>query len=557
MAKKVLFWEQEENGRINPIESNKIDISNGLTAEYNTQVELLTDPNFDNWSVIGLIPSDWETMNFGNTSASRSTDKHSGDYAVELTSDAAFEESFLSELFGGGDAGSLETLQLKVWAKGLTGVPNLFYIYQCDAGEDTYYYNFTGENVGTWTIPGGEGPDATQLGSIPITSEYTELVGELVTIPDGASGGVTMFGVASALTGATAVLDDVEILVETVNVAQNASFEDWEPIEGLTDWDTGNYGDDGEATTFTKESTIKRAGNYSVKSTGNNGQYSYVAELVEGGTPDAEAYTSIFGRGDSGNQGTPAVKKFILNNELDQATQIWDFQAEEWINTQGEYFDWEDDLNEDTRDNLAIGNNEEWAEAGHDIVFPATGKIYMVAYTEISTDEDIVYMDTASVESAGVGYGDIVTVDIDGKMTVDGEIACDDATGDGSVVNLGQLKEVGTVILGSALVDMTTIATTTIYGEPTNSIPLFVVQVCEEVSDYLGGPVWQMGTNNPDYNDLISPGTVAPYSEGVARTTYLDSSNVLQPTEKVAINVTTGSDATTHNVRCYIFGIKV
>ena len=542
------------------ITGDKLDISAGLTAEYNTQVEQLTDPNFNNWGVTGLIPSDWDIMNMGGTSASRSTDKHSGDYAVSLTSDAEFGESYVSEFFAGGGAGSLETLQLKVWAKGLTGVPNLFYIYSCEIGEDEYYYNFTGgEGVeGTWTIPAGEGPDDTQIGVIPITSEYTELVGEEVTLPDGASNGITMFGVSSALTGAVAVLDDVEILVEAVDVAVNGGFENWTTIEGLTDWDTGQFSDDGGTeTTFTKESTIKRAGSYSVKSVGNNGNYSYLAQLIEGGTADETLYASYYARGVAGNAGTPKTRMCFLNHDLDNATQVWKTDTEEWeayINIAG--------LDNDNFIDLSINTSETFTESTEELTMPVSEKVYMIVYTEIPTDDDVVYVDSLSLTKSDLGYGNIITVDVNGNVDVDGELVVDDATSDDAVPTLRQVKETGAVVLGSGLVDMTAVATTEIYVETTNSIPLFVVQVCEEISDYSEAPVWSIGTNDSDYDNLISGGTEpTPVVVGGVQTKYLVTTATLKEDniayKNVKVNVTTGSDATSHKVRYYLFGIKL
>lgn len=558
-AAKMLFWEQVGSGVISPIDDNKMDISAGLTASYLTSVEQLTDGGFENWSITGYSPDSWDMQRMGGTAVERSTDSHAGTYAAKLTSDSEFDGLYISDLFTGGSADGTETLQLKVWGKRLTGEANVFYAYSYPDGEDEYYYNFTGANIGTWTVPVGGMPAADQLGSIALTTSYSQAVGTEVTVPEGKTGASVSFGVSSSVTGATAVIDNVEILVATVDEAVNGDFEAWSPIEGLDDWETGQTGDDhgiGAQTTFTKESSVVQSGTYSIKSTGDNGNYSFVGQLIEG-TADESLDAHYYARGDAGNAGSPATKMLFLNEEIASATHIWNHTGNVWELVLGEYFSWDDDLDSDNVKTLAINNSEVWTQSAETLTIPATGKVYMIVYTEIP-GEDIVYVDSASIQKEDTGYGPLMSVNsTTGKVTFDGEIAAQPTTSDDGLVNLGQLKETGVTLLGSGLVMFHVQAGYTIYESTDDAIPLFVVQVCEESDNYSSGPTWSMGTNAEDYNNMITSGTGSPAGEKTKISVFMTGGYILEAEQDVIVNVTIGSTATEHAVRFYLFGIKL
>jgi len=155
-------------------------------------------------------------------------------------------------------AGSLETLQARIYAKRLTGSPNVSVLYGCENGEDSYNYNFTGASAGTWTVT-TEMPTADNFETLTATDSYTQLTGTQVTVPEGYTDGfVYIFG-SSANSGDTMVIDDYEVLIEGTDQAVNGDFEAWTDVVGPDSWLTGTINDDG-AGIITEETTIVNTG---------------------------------------------------------------------------------------------------------------------------------------------------------------------------------------------------------------------------------------------------------------------------------------------------------
>ena len=538
-----------------------IDISDGLSATYTGPVQQLLNKDFNDWSLSGRTPDDYELMSLGG-SVERSTDKHAGTYAAKLTISALYSAGFyISPLMGNyttAVAGSLETLQARIYAKRLTGSPNVSVLYECENGEDSYNYNFTGANAGTWTVT-TEMPTADNFETLTATSSYTQLTGTQVTVPEGYTDGFAYIFGSSANSGDTMVIDDYEVLIEGTDQAVNGDFEDWTDVVGPDSWLTGTINDDG-AGIITEETTIVNTGTSSVKMEDNgDSPKSYVGQLFTGTAGDEISF-SYYARGASGNASAVRSSMIFLNNTVDEADEIFNYTTGAWE----EYSD-TGDLDADNQRYLLVTNSEVFSQDSYsEIPAPTSGKILAVVWMESSGEEgDVMYVDTASMFFSEAGTNEVQSVDSDGKTTFPGEVSGQDATLDNSFLTLGQFKEQGGGLLGTVEVDMTAVAKTILYTNITGKrvIPLRVVQVCIAEADYSNTATWSMGINDADYNNYITSGSVAtPGTAGYFQQDEIASVSAVTSMEtgdNMKINVTTGATATTQTVVFRVYGIVV
>ena len=539
---------------LSPNTSVQPDISNGITALYNTDVEQLTDGSFEDWEITGYTPDDFGSDNpLGATVAQRFADSHAGDYAILLTADAANGPIYISDMWAneGAMAEDEATLQVRMYAKRGTGSGNLIIRYLCYDGETEYTYNFTGVNAGTWTETGGP-PSSDQMETLTLTNEYAQVTSTQVTIPVGYTGGMALFIAVSSNTGDTVLVDDFELLIDASDEAVNGNFESWTAVEELTYWESGDLNEaNGE---IVKEETIVYSGDYAVRMETYDGNKNYVAQLIEG--TEAEALTcSYFARGAAGNAGTVNTTIYFLNNTFALADEVWNKTTSSWeayTNFAG--------LDSDNITVLSINASETFTQDTAVPTIPASGKVLQVVYGESDVNDDLIYVDLASATKEAQGYGPLVTVDsTTGKVTFDAEVAVDEAISDTSAVNLGQLKSTGVVLLGSVTVDMTATAATTLYTASGNVMPLFITQRCITQDTITNPAVWSIGTNSTDFNNYVASGgataSVVDYAYVLPLGGIAGSYPILGNTDILKLNVTTGATATAHTVTWDVFGI--
>ena len=537
-----------------PKESQKVDVSNGITSYYNTAVDQLTDGSFELWVITGYTPDDFGSDNALNaTPAERSTDSHAGTYAMLLNCDGAFGGNYISDTWINMAAMAVgdETLQIRFYGKRGTGTGNAALMYNCVDGEDNYIWNFTGASAGTWTILVGP-PSADQIETLTLTSSYTQVTSTQVTIPSGYTEGMCILFGLSANTGDTILVDDYELLIASSDVATNGTFEAWTAVEGLTNWTIGRFS--GSETSVVKESSAVYSGTYAVKMTDRHNNSNYVSQLITG-TPAETLTARHYARGAAGNAGTVYSVMFFLNNTMGSADQVWNKTTTSWE----AYTDF-GSLDDDNRIFLEVSVSEVYTPSQTVLTIPASTKVQMIIFQSATDSDDLMYVDLASETKLTLGYGDLMTVDANGKTTFDGEIVGSDATGDTGLVNLGQLKETGLVLLGSQEVDMTSIAATTIHTASANELPVLISHVCTSVDAYSNPPTFSIGTNSTDYNNLVASGG-ATASVGTYTWNTLLGTTTAYPTlassDAVKVNVTTGSTATTHDVTFYVFGVLI
>lgn len=541
----------QDGDKLSPIGSNKVDISDGLTALYDIPVEQLTDGSYENWSIVRYSPDDYKTSSMGGTDVARSTDSHGGTYAALLTCDVSFV-AFISDVLTNGGTAAVgdETLQCRVWGKRVTGSGNVGYVYECADGEDTYFWNFTGANADTWTLD-TDGPGADQVGTLTLTSAYSQVTGDSVTVPSGYTDGVVSLFGSSSNSGDTIVIDDFENLVAGSDTATNGNFEAWTAVNGLDSWDMVELG--GNIATMSKEETITYSGDYAVKMKVGGGSKNSVSQLISG-TAAEELTCSYYARGAAANAGTVNTVQYFLNNTFALADEVWNKTTSAWE----AYTDF-NSLDSDNTTILSINTSETFTQDTAVPTIPASGKVLQVIYGESDADDDLIYVDLASIIKTTQGYGPLATVNsTTGKITFGGEIASEDATADGSAVNLGQLKSTGIVLLGSVTVDMTAIAATTIYTAVGNVMPLFITQRCATVDTISGAPTWSIGTNSTDFNNYVASGGATVQAVGNVMLNLLGAiANypVLTDGTLLKLNVTTGATATAHTVTWDVFGI--
>ena len=546
----------KSDGVIKPRTStDKIDISAGLTASYNTPVEQLTDGSFENWTITGYTPDDFGSDNpLGATVAQRSEDSHGGDYALLLTADAANGPIYISDMWAneGAVAEDEATLQIRNYAKRGTGSGNLIVRYLCYDGETEYGYNFSGDNVGTWTTTGGP-PSSDMMETLTLTSSYTQVTSTIATIPSGYTDGMALFVAVSSNSGDTVLVDDFELLIDASDEAVNGDFDDWTAVEGLTYWNIEEEGE-GHTATLEKEETVVYSGDYALKITTNDGNKSSVSQLIEG--TESESLTcSYYARGDSENAGSVETTMYFLNNTKALADEVWNKTTSSWE----AYTDF-DSLDADNLIVLSINTSETFTQDTATPTIPGSGKVLQVVYGYSSGDDDLIYIDLASITKLASGYGPLATVNsTTGKITFGAEIASEDATADGSVVNLGQLKQTGVVLLESVTVDMTATATADLYTATGDAMPLFITQRCVTEDTITNPPTWSIGTNSTDFNNYVASGGATAATVDYAYLLTLGgiagAYPILGNTDILKLNVTTGATATAYTVTWDVFGI--
>ena len=358
--------------------------------------ERITDGSFNNWTPIEH-PNNFEVDNLG-VHPEKSTDKYAGDYACKL--ETCFDidgGTYVSSLITNeASANAGETIQAKIYGKYLAGDVNVAVYYAYPDGDDEVYYNFSGVNIGTWTI-GGDGPSGDQMEILALTDSYTQKVFTTsAVVPAEKSGAVAVVTILGG-SGKTAVLDNLEVLVDGVDAAVNGTFEAWTTVDYTpTDWDFGQVQPEGggDDSTIEREEVIVDSGTYSVKFTINNDKGPYVAQLIEssGGSTVSLSYKAR----KSESLLDVNTEAFLYDDDPLTATKMWNFGG---VNA-GTWTDIGEGPGGDQKKTLAL--TDTFAADSFIVSYPATGKVYFWIVGRSASMPEPVYVDTCSaVESDG------------------------------------------------------------------------------------------------------------------------------------------------------------
>jgi len=375
----------------------------------------LLNGGFEDWTVVE-VPSSW-TVEFAAEqypTIEKSTDKYAGTYALllpvvyNLSEGVNISDTIEQAITTAGE----DTIQLKAYVKRSSGTPDLLYYYYYEDGEDLYYYNFTGENVGTWTIA-AEGPSSDQLATLSATDSYAQVAGAIATIPEGVLS--VWAGYASVGTiGHELLVDNVEILNNGVDEAVNGTFETWEnsAYELLDDWDFGEIAYvSGDHSTIEKEAVVVQAGLAAVKMTLNNDSSPYVAQLLSKVRGDSANF-SIFSR-KATSENAVSLEVFVYDDVLATATKMWDFVLGTWVAIGG---------GPGADQKITTVLSDSYVEITDSFEFPETNKAYIWVVGRSESMGEIVYVDTASTkenfEPIFEATTDIESGDIEGTQKI-------------------------------------------------------------------------------------------------------------------------------------------
>jgi len=435
---------------------NSASIGYTVTATDNYNPELLLNNSFENWDLV-YAPDDFDSDDspVDITSVGRTTDSHSGTYALFLKAETAFLTSFRSIALWNTSATftTADTIQTRFWAKQSVGTPSAIVVYMYkDAGATTYAYNFTGANIGTWTALMGP-PSADQVEVIALTGSYAQYASTIATAPAGvASDSQVRFGFIGS-NGDIGFIDDLEVTISSVNTATNGDFELWtSDYVTLQDWDTSFFGaGGGDDPEIRAETTTVYDGTVAVTLESKNGKGSYIEQSIT---------TALYGYFNVWIHDTGAatnVRMAALNGPVASATEEYDSATDTW----GAYGG-----GEPTKyiEGTTAGA---WAEIGlGEVTSPVSGIINVVIWNDFGAGDASSIVDLSSFETplipklagylvkgdqVAISYGSLnqhlilaaINFDLTGTTEMDGSgitIRAGDAISHGGAVDGGDIE---------------------------------------------------------------------------------------------------------------------
>jgi hypothetical protein len=363
-------------------------------------VEKILNKDFDDWQG-GEIPEGGELATAGAgidiTKISKSEDKTTGDYAVELEIYDAVEGfgnlsmilDYNLETAGNGDEIQV-TLQSKA-PEGNTGSISIAVIYRVDFGEGREeHYNFVTEG---WE--GGFGPD--HIFTQEISSVYSLIEIPSSVLPEASSG--TISGVefqvlfSGVNLGDKGLIDDLRILLNGVNEATNTDFSDWSFFPtGIDDWVVNfNANDEG----IVREDTEKNTSDYAVKFANEETNIATLTQEITGLTE--ETYDlSFYAKGANS-----------INVTLWGGTITWDGDK---VSSATHKYDWSDGewkealWTTETKNFPTTGTYQKFTER---ISTSPSGNI-VIEFTPNNGNDEVHYLDTVSLRA--VYFNNLPTV---------------------------------------------------------------------------------------------------------------------------------------------------
>lgn len=373
-----------------------------------TPTEFITDGGFANWDD-PLTPDSWEVSSNEDetdyTKTIRSTDVHGGTYSVSSEAYMAYGGTYLGNTLVPDTAFTVDqTIQASLWAKKTAGNGTVFILYAYDSGEDTYNYNFTGVDAGTWTIDGG-GPTSDQLyPCTPGDGVYAQTVAPLATAPAaGVDDGYIAF-ISNGDDGDIVLIDDIDVEIDSVSSITNGTFEAWSNTLNeefpLEDWDyqKGAFWDDG----YVSQSASANGGTYAVTITVpavKTGYGGYIWQTIAGTAGDS-IDLSVYTKTTNSKTGY----MILLDGEVAAQTQEWDFVANTWDTQQTTVTDLPG-----TSNALTLSGTGSYVENTETATFPASGNIIILLMTDDGDGGPNVYdfdmvTGIVDVESGGNDY---------------------------------------------------------------------------------------------------------------------------------------------------------
>jgi len=215
--------------------------------------ENYTDPSLENWEV-GEIADDW-TIDRGM----KTTDKHSGNYAAEVNGYAYQIINTTPE----------HPILLDSWAK-VANVGNYFITLKYSSDEvENNWYNFTGDNAGTWVSGDPSPPAEAYYLFSDVTTTYAQFTYPgTITAPSDQNRQVQIY-FNNGEEGGSLYIDDISVVdtVSSTELISNGGFENWTSFDYLTSWVNSSFLSETTLSSLEKESTIVHSGSYSAKLT--------------------------------------------------------------------------------------------------------------------------------------------------------------------------------------------------------------------------------------------------------------------------------------------------
>jgi len=386
-----------------------------------TYTETLTDGTFANWNTYN-VPDEWEYSDFDDNAnfdlMLRSTDKHAGVYAMQTEAGTSWSGVYMSDiLFSATDTVFVadDTVQITAYAKTVSGAGQYCAMYSyIDDSDDDVYYNFTAD---TWDVGFGAG----STNCLTPTSEYTLLEFEEATAPSsGVNEGVAFFAYFATTDGPTALVDDVQLLYNGVNGADNTGFEDWSlmanPDDPLVSWDYTPQADGDEGISI---STDAVTGDYSVKITADEGSVatdtlSYILQEYEG-VSTTEMTANIYSKCESNtydDDGTKYLSPGVMfTNATSSYTEVWNVSSNSWIATTTPLIDlFGTGVDFSMGDyGLGLSTTTDWVQGTATTTIPTNGTVVMNIMGGFGGDNGASYFfdDAELIEAVDVGSNTI------------------------------------------------------------------------------------------------------------------------------------------------------
>jgi len=426
------------------------------TGDVITPTERLINGNLAAWSTT-VYPDSWGmyTPSDGlptRTLFQRSSTAYAGTYAMELevgTSELISVYSSNILISYSALAGADETIQATLYARRSTGTANVGLIYICEYGGDSYIYNFTGAESGTWTSDIAA-PTTDQVEIKTLTSSYVLQTFTSATVPDEVDVEAWANIFALGTTGHTILIDNHEILVAGANAASNTTFEAWttdsdqssSTVTSFNYYNGFGYYDwieptQMESSYILRDDSDKPAGmTYSAKM--------YIGDAPENQDADHRQYIDQAYTGTIGVSLETSIWHkngigyiFFINGTTAGYTQVWNKTTNVWVNHSGTAIT---DFPEGTADYFqATESDGSWTEYTDTVTIPASGIVRMVclsnksavatplicSWGDLSMSEDVVTpgipinMDTLTNPSA---YADLDSTDTIFKREVSDKV---------------------------------------------------------------------------------------------------------------------------------------
>jgi hypothetical protein len=300
------------------------------------------------------------------------------------------------------------------------------------------------------------GPTSDYLYTFNLTGSWAEYTSPSPQVEVPSSGN---FAAAIGSVDVGAIVDDYRLLKDGTapDIAINGTYESWTPVGYYpTNWIVGYYYNYGG--TVTREGTIVRPGStYSAKIANDGDNRRYLSQAVDGLTPGNDYVLQMYVRTDATDSD---MEVMILNDVEDDATQIWDFIAEEWDTFTGSLASQTSEYRYD------IGTNVTWTLLDYEFTAPANGTVMPLFYAE---DVDgVIYLDDSSFKIKATGgtpttitvikdendYNDLDENDVVLRVQSDDGVNFKnwfEITGDGMFHNGDNLFEFGGDIIGDTL----------------------------------------------------------------------------------------------------------